>query len=168
MAMYGAHAQKVNAVLEAVAPGSTADIVPLGEVGSMLTLQQRIEEGALVGVLADRTFGGEATRPIPFMGRDAAFPSGPMRMAAALRQKVIFMAGLYRGGNRYELHFETIADFTQLEGLTRAQRDALVREATETYARRLEHHARSAPDNWFNFFDFWGGPGLASGKPAQR
>ena len=23
------------------------------------------------------------------------------------------------------------------------------------YAQRLEHYAKSAPDNWFNFFDFW-------------
>ena len=24
-----------------------------------------------------------------------------------------------------------------------------------TYAERIEHHCRLAPDNWFNFFDFW-------------
>ena len=157
MAMYGAHAQKLSQVLEAVAPGTTRDIVSLGEVGSMLALQQRLEEGALVGVLADRTFGGEATIPIPFMGAEAAFPTGPMRMAAALRQDVIFMAGLHCGGNRYELHFERIADFRDLEGLTRAERDARVRAAIDTYAARLEHHARRSPHNWFNFFDFWGG-----------
>jgi predicted LPLAT superfamily acyltransferase len=23
------------------------------------------------------------------------------------------------------------------------------------FVARLEHHARAAPDNWFNFFDFW-------------
>ena len=23
------------------------------------------------------------------------------------------------------------------------------------YARRLEHYARSAPHNWFNFHDIW-------------
>ena len=155
MAMYGARHQKLNAVLEAIAPGSSLDIVALGEVGSMLTLTQRLEEGALVGVLADRTFGNEPTTPIPFMGQDAPLPTGPMRMAAALRQKVIFMTGLYRGGNKYELHFERLADFTDLEGLTRAERDARVRAAIAAFAARLEHHARSAPHNWFNFYDFW-------------
>jgi predicted LPLAT superfamily acyltransferase len=158
MAMYGAGAQKVTAVLEAIAPGSSRDIVALGEVGSMLALTQKLEEGALVGVLADRTFGNEPAVPIPFMGAPAPLPTGPMRMAAALRQRVIFMTGLYRGGNRYELHFEPLADFTALEGLSRAERDAKVRAAMEAYAARLEHHARSAPHNWFNFFDFWGAP----------
>jgi len=157
MAMFGAQAQKIQRVLEAIAPGSSSDIVPLGEVQSMLALQGRLEAGALVGVLADRTFQEEATVAVPFFGTPAPFPTGPMRMAAALRQRVIFMVGLYRGGNRYELHFEPLADFTQLEGLTRTQRDEKVREAVEAFARRLEHHARSAPHNWFNFFDFWAG-----------
>ncbi len=25
----------------------------------------------------------------------------------------------------------------------------------QRYAERLEHYARKAPDNWFNFYDFW-------------
>jgi predicted LPLAT superfamily acyltransferase len=156
MAMYGVRSQNVINVLESIAPGSSRDIVALGEVGSMLALTQRLEEeDMLVGVLADRTFGNEPTIDVPFFGAPAAFPTGPMRMAAALRQRVIFMVGLYRGGNRYELHFEPLADFTSLEGLTRAERDGRVREAVAAYARRLEHHARSAPHNWYNFYDFW-------------
>ena len=155
MAMYGVQAQRLQAILEAVMPGCGDDIVPLGQVGSMLELQRRLEEGALVGVLADRTFNDEATLRVEFLGAPAAFPTGPMRMAAALRQRVIFMAGLYRGGNRYELHFEPLADFTTLDGLTRAERDARVQEGVRAFARRLEHHARSAPHSWFNFFDFW-------------
>jgi predicted LPLAT superfamily acyltransferase len=158
MAMYGAQAQPLQRMLESIAPGSGADIVPLGEVHSMLGLQARLEDGALVGVLADRTFNEEATIDVEFFGAPAAFPTGPMRMAAALRQRVVFMTGLHRGGNRYEMHFEPLADFTQLDGVARAERDARIRDAVQAYARRLEHHARSAPHNWFNFFDFWGRP----------
>jgi len=155
MAMYFAQAQNVRAALAAIAPGVAEGIVQLGRVGSMLELTRRLEEGALVGVLADRTFGPEPTVEIPFLGATASFPTGPMRMAAALRRKVYFMTGLYRGSNRYEMRFEPLADFTDLEGLTRSERDARVRGAIEAYARRLEHYARAAPDNWFNFFDFW-------------
>lgn len=155
MAMYEANAQKVRAALAAVAPEASGDIVNLGRVDSMLELTARLEAGALVGVLADRTFGPEPTIDIEFLGAPASFPTGPMRMAAALRRRVYFMAGLYRGGNRYEMHFEPLADFTSLEGVSRAEREARVREAITAYARRLEHYARAAPDNWFNFFDFW-------------
>jgi predicted LPLAT superfamily acyltransferase len=77
-----------------------------------------------------------------------------MRMAAVLRQRVFFMAGLYRGGNRYDVIFEELADFTHAAG-GRGERAALVEAAIARYAARLEHYARQAPDNWFNFHDFW-------------
>lgn len=155
MAMYEENARQINGVLSAVDPRAMRDVVALGHVESMLELRDRLAEGAIVGVLADRTLGHEPTIRVPFLGEEAQFPTGPMRMAAVLRQRVLFMAGLYRGGNRYDVRFEELADFTDLEGHTRAERDARVRAAVERYAARLEHYCREAPDNWFNFHDFW-------------
>ncbi|HYC38012.1 MAG TPA: acyl-CoA synthetase [Usitatibacter sp.] len=155
MAMYEENARQINGVLAAIDPSALSGIVPLGRVDSMLSLGELLDEGALVGVLADRTLGNEAAIAVRFLGEEAWFPTGPMRMAAALRRKVYFMAGLYRGGNRYEIRFEPLADFNALEGMPRAERDARVRAAVEAYAGRLEHYVRSAPSNWFNFFDFW-------------
>jgi predicted LPLAT superfamily acyltransferase len=158
MAMYEENAQKVSDALSAIDPGARADIVPLGKVSSMIALGERLEGGALVGLLADRTPGDEPVVRIPFLGEPAPFPTGPMRMAAALRQRVYFMAGLYEGGNRYDIHFELLADFRGLEGASRADRDRRVSEAAAAYAARLEAHARRSPHNWFNFFDFWKRP----------
>jgi len=55
------------------------------------------------------------------------------------------------------VRFEPLADFGNVDSMTRAERDAAVREAIAEYVRRLEKCAREAPDNWFNFHDFWGG-----------
>jgi len=155
MAMYEDNARKVQSALAAIAPAMVKDIVALGRLDAMLKLRERLEAGALIGVLADRTLGDEPVVELPFLGAPAPFPTGPMRMAAALRARVFFMTGLYRGGNRYEIHFEPLADFTALEGITRARRDALVGEAIARYAGRLEHYCRLAPDNFFNFHRFW-------------
>ncbi len=155
MAMYEENAQKVRSVLATLDPTMDADIVALGRIDSMLKLRERLEHGALVGVLADRTLGGEPSIAVPFLGAPAPFPTGPMRMAAALRQRVVFMTGLYRGANRYEVRFEPLADFRTLEGLVRAERDRLVHDAVARYAECLERHCRAAPDNWFNFYPFW-------------
>jgi predicted LPLAT superfamily acyltransferase len=155
MAMYEENARRLNRVFAAINPEAVADIVALGHVDSMIELRDRMEQGDLVGVLADRTPGKEPVVRLPFLGEPAAFPTGPMRMAAALRQRVFLMAGLYRGGNRYEVVFEELADFSQVPG-GRAERAALVEAAIARYVERLEHYARAAPDNWFNFHDFWG------------
>jgi hypothetical protein len=106
-------------------------------------------------VLADRTLGNEPVVEVPFLGAPAPFPTGPMRMAAALRTRVFFMTGLYRGANRYEIRFEPLADFTSLEGLSRPEREQRVREAIARYVGRIEHYCRLAPHNFFNFHRFW-------------
>ncbi len=155
MAMYEENARKVQEVLASVNPAFGQDIVALGRIGSMLALRERLEEGALVGVLADRSLGDDPAIELSFLGAPAAFPTGPMRMAAALRQRVILMTGLYLGGNRYAIRFESLADFSALEAVTRTERDARIREAVERYAARLEHHCREAPYNFFNFYPFW-------------
>jgi predicted LPLAT superfamily acyltransferase len=155
MAMYEENARKVQSALAAVAPERVDDVIALGRLDAMLRLTERLEAGALVGVLADRTLGDEPVLELPFLGRPAPFPTGPMRMAAALRARVLFMTGLYRGGKRYEVHFEPLADFGSLEKLSRAEREERVNAAVADYARRLEHYCRAAPDNFFNFYTFW-------------
>jgi predicted LPLAT superfamily acyltransferase len=82
-------------------------------------------------------------------------PLGPFRLAALLKQKVMFMTGLYLGGNHYSIHFHPLADFTNI---ARGQRDMAVKQAVEAYAAKIDHYCRAAPYNWFNFFDFWQTP----------
>jgi predicted LPLAT superfamily acyltransferase len=103
-------------------------------------------------MLADRTIGEAPAQQVSFLGVPALFPSGPMRAAAALRRPVFFMAGLYRGANRYRVVFREIADFSHLP---RAGREAQVQEAIRRYVALLEECCREDPYNWFNFYDFW-------------
>ena len=62
------------------------------------------------------------------------------------------MLGLYNGGARYDIHFELLGDWTDPpEG----DRTLAVEGMLRHYVERLEHHARAAPYNWFNFYDIW-------------
>ena len=158
MAMLEAHARKLNAVLSAIDPRAGDGIVALGRMDSMLKLGELLEKGGLVGVLAAAAPGREATIEVPFLGAPAPFPTGPMRMAAILASHVVFMTGIYRGANRYDIHFESLADFSASGEKGRGERDRLVREAAVRYASRVEHYAREYPFNWFNFHDFWARP----------
>ncbi|HEY2782885.1 MAG TPA: hypothetical protein VGI90_19040 [Steroidobacteraceae bacterium] len=157
MAMYEENARKISGILAAINPDWIADIVPLGQIDAMLNIAERLDHGAYVGVLADRTLGAEPAQPVTFLGRRAYLPTGPMRAAAILRCPVFFMVGLYRGGNSYHVAFEKVADFSAA-GI--GGREFAVRAAIERYAAVLEQYCRSDPYNWFNFFDFWREPSL--------
>ena len=155
LAMYEDNARKLKSIIAAVNPRLALDIIPLGTINSMLQIQSRLDAGAFVGMLGDRTFGAERCVRLDFLGAPAYFPTSAMRVAAILRRPVIFMVGLYRGGNRYHIVFDELADFSQT---TVADREAAVRVAIARYAAVLEHYCTTDPFNWFNFFDFWQAP----------
>lgn len=152
MLMYEDNARKVNAMLAAINPAAMTDIIPLGKMDSMLHAANRLEAGHFVGMLADRTLGGDTLRQCSFLGSPVQLPLGPFRMAAMLKHPVIFMTGLYLGGNRYEIHFEELADFS---ATPRSEREVAIHAAQDRYVQKLETFCRHAPYNWFNFFDVW-------------
>ncbi|HLN48974.1 MAG TPA: hypothetical protein VK251_05650 [Steroidobacteraceae bacterium] len=152
MAMYERNAQKMKTVLAAINPGANPDIIALGEIDALLRIAERLDRGAFVGVLGDRTLGEEAVQAVTVLGERAYLPVGPMRAAAVLRRPVLFMAGLYRGKNHYQVVFAEVADFSTIPA---GGRDAAVRAAIERYAGLLDRYCRTDPYNWFNFFDFW-------------
>jgi predicted LPLAT superfamily acyltransferase len=156
MAMYEENAHKINATLAAINPRLVPDIVPLGRIDAMLNIAERLDRGAFVGVLGDRTLGNEPVQAVTLLGERAYLPTGPMRAAAILRCPVFFMAGLYRGKNHYHVVFDPIADFSATPAGARA---AAVHSALERYAAVLDQYCRSDPYNWFNFHDFWRAPG---------
>ena len=162
MAMYEDNARKINTILAAINPTAKPDIISLGHIDAMLRIADRLDRGAFVGMLGDRTLGEEPVHEVTILGERAYLPTGPMRAAAILRRPVIFMLGLYCGGNRYHVVFEPIANFSTV---TPKSRDTMVRVAVERYAALLDKYCRSHPYNWFNFFDFWREP---RPRPAHK
>lgn len=148
LAMYEATGRKIGAALNAINPQLAPNIIGLGRPGAMLQIRDCLEQGGFVGMLADRTLPGDVTTRVDFLGAPAAFPTGPARLVGLLRPPVVLMVGLYRGGNRYEIHFERLAE----AGWTGDDATAAL---IAHYVARLEHYCRMAPYNWFNFFDFW-------------
>ncbi|WP_225782947.1 acyl-CoA synthetase [Xenophilus sp. Marseille-Q4582] len=163
MLMYPDNARRINAVLDAIAlPGHKPQVIALGRPAAMLELRDWMDAGGMAGLLADRTLAPAEAGPaagrdltwLPFLGQPAPFSDGPFRLAAMLRRPVIFMAGIYHGGARYEVRFETLADFSQPPAGA-AAREQAIQAALQAYVQRLETLCRAHPHNWFNFHDFW-------------
>jgi predicted LPLAT superfamily acyltransferase len=159
MVMYPDNARKIQGVLTALAPQLKMAIIAIGQPGSTLAIRDALDAGHLVGLLGDRMLAGDAgprTPPVavPFLGVPALFSDGPLRLAMLLKRRVIFMVGLFLGGRRYDVRFETMADFRDPPA-DPAAREAMIRQALHGYVARLEALCREAPYNWFNFHDYW-------------
>ena len=103
-------------------------------------------------MLVERARPGNAMTMVDFLGSPAAFPIAPWLLAAALKVPIVLCFGLYRGGNRYDLYFESFADTLVMP---RSERHAILQSTIRRYADRLAYHVRLAPYNWSNFYDFW-------------
>jgi predicted LPLAT superfamily acyltransferase len=152
LVMYEQGTKTLNAALNAINPNLAMRVIALGRIDSMLELDRALADGEFVGILGDRIIGDESTVSCPFLGEPARFPDGAFRIAALLKRPVVLMLGIYRGGNRYDIHFEMLAD---MSGAERAARERAIDEALRRYVARLEHYCRLAPYNWFNFYDYW-------------
>ena len=159
-----ANAQMINALLEKLDPERAAQVIHIGDdpVGQMARVHDRIEAGDFVALLGDRVGLNERTVTVQFFGAPARFPAGPFLLAALMKCPVYLTFGLYRRPNQYDLSCEPFADRLHLP---RKDRDAALQDFVQRYAERLEHYARSAPYNWFNFYDFWQHPRPTESSP---
>jgi len=152
---YFDNAPRLNGVLRRVAPGFDARFIPIrpDDPSFVFEVEDRIRAGEMVGTMGDRVgFDGKSTWA-PFLGAEARFPTGPYLLAAALHCPVYLGFGLYRAPDRYHLVCEPFAESVVLP--RGPEREAALRELATRFARRVEHHCRAYPDNWFNFYDFW-------------
>jgi predicted LPLAT superfamily acyltransferase len=134
-------------------PAVAETVIQVGGIETMLHVKECLDRGGVVGVMGDRVMQDDQTVGCMFLGKEARFPTGPMRLAHVVRAPVVLCVGLYRGGNRYEIHLEPFCNQVLLSA---DQREAELRRWVQRYADRLEVVCRTAPDNWFNFYEFWG------------
>lgn len=144
----------VSLLLNALNPALAGSIINARQDGmaTALAIREALEARALVTLLADRARPGNTLVTAEFLGETASFPTAPWLLAAAMKVPVVLCFGLYRGGRRYDLHFEA---FSSALEIPRNSRDEAVRAIVQRFADRLGHHVRQAPFNWFNFYDFW-------------
>ena len=102
----------LTAMLHALNPEIARNVIDASWPGTeiVLALGEAIHEGALATLLADRARPHEATVVVDFLGAPAPFPAAPFLIGSILKAPIVLCLGMYRGSNRYDLHFEAFED----------------------------------------------------------
>ncbi|MDX2251866.1 MAG: hypothetical protein NW202_06245 [Nitrospira sp.] len=147
------NAPMIRNLIQELNPAVAETVIQVGGVETMLQVKECLDAGGIVGVMGDRVTQNDQTVACKFFGREARFPTGPIRLAHVTRAPVLLFFGLYRGGNRYEVHLESFS--LEAAPPSHDRRDVDVNKAVQRYADRLADFCRRAPENWFNFYDYW-------------
>jgi len=147
-----AHNENITRFLDALNQEISSTVIVPDRPDTLLRVKESLDAGFLIGMLGDRVSSDGKTTQCQFLGASASFPAGPILLAAIMRCPVILFFGIYRGANRYEIHFEHFAEQVILNRDRRAEE---IQHWMQRYVERLEYYARLAPYNWFNFYPFW-------------
>jgi predicted LPLAT superfamily acyltransferase len=162
--MYTAHADRINEFFARLDPRSRVRVLAIDpdSVQTAFAVRRCVEQGEFVGILADRVPPGGRGRSecARFLGREAAFPTAPFELAALLGCPLLLCLCLRTGDAAYEAIAHTLYAGGRAAPGERAGR---ARELLEAYVRELESWCRRAPNQWFNFYDFW-----QSGEDGDR
>lgn len=122
------------------------DASPLAIIEAATALRRN----EVVALLGDRD-GSSYTVTFDLFGRPAKIPVGAAYLALATGAPVIPVFVPLEGG-RYATIMEEPVCFKG----GRANRGNVIREGTEKLLRVFEQYISAYPDQWYNFFDYWG------------
>ena len=158
MLMHAAPSSRLYDEMKRLDPDLEKNVIPVASdadaVGPLLEVRERLEKGEYVGINGDRAWVSGPRIRMPFLGSPRDFPAGPYLLATALKAPVLLMFLIKTGVRDYDLFIERFAEPADLP--SRKDRAAGVEAMARRYAERLEDYARRYPNQWYNFYDFWG------------
>jgi KDO2-lipid IV(A) lauroyltransferase len=122
------------------------DTSPLAIIEAVNALRRN----EILALLGDRD-GSSHTATMDFFGRSAEIPLGAAYLGLASGAPVLPVF-VPLEGSRYATVMEAPVYFTG----GHAAHKSTIREGTEQIVRVFEKYIRAYPDQWYNFFDYWG------------
>lgn len=137
--------------------------IPIGQsFVPTLAVMRALEGNAIVAMQGDRDFNNTGIG-VPFFGREAFFPRGPLRVAMATGATVLPAFIVRMPDGRYRAIVEDPLPIER-EG----DRNAALRRNLERYVAVLERYVRSHPQQWYCFYPFWDDPSRKAGSSEKR
>ena len=121
-------------------------------IAPTLSVLRALEDNAVVAMQGDRDFDNTGVA-VPFFGREAYFPRGPLRVAMATGAVVLpsFIVRVPDGRYRAVIEEPLVIE-------TEGPRDEALRRNLSRYVEVLERYVREYPDQWYCFYPFWDDP----------
>ena len=149
-----------NNVLKTVDPNVQMNLIDAKNIGpeTICLIEEKIDEGGLVFVAADRTSASARKRVLrhKFLGKDAEFPYGVFMMAALLKVPVYYIFGMRdKSVTLFPKHHIYVEKSTVDLDCERNEREQRINDLCLEFIGKLEKFVQLYPFQWYNFHNFW-------------
>jgi predicted LPLAT superfamily acyltransferase len=152
--LFDAEHQKIKGYLSDVMKSRSVNFIVIrDDFSHLLEIKEALARKEIIAMHGDRFIEGNKTLNIKFLGKPAAFPVGPVNMAAKFRVPVSFVFAVKETASHYHFYatpLHHVAFTTNLK-----QREENFRKVMEVYVGKFEEILRKYPTQWFNYYDFW-------------
>lgn len=152
--MFDAEHQNIKSYLDTVAERNFRVIVIKEDNSHIYDINRAFRDKELVCIHGDRFLRNGKKLAVPFFGEEAFFPSGPFYLAMKFNVPVSFVFAMKEDQGQYHFYASRPEYYTQ-EGLQQ-KRDQKILAIIKQYTSELEAVIRKYPEQWFNYYDFWG------------
>ena len=126
-------------------------ISPDQELGGVVPVMQALEQGDIVSIMGDRTYGADGV-DVQFLGDGARFPYSAFHIAASARCPVVVLLSSKTGVNSYSVDMAEVIHPKLVRGQDRKEQ---LRGWVQQYADILENYLLAHPLQYFIFHDIW-------------
>lgn len=152
--MHDAEHENIKALFDNYKIVRKFNVIPIKEDFSHLQkIKEALSNKEFVVMHGDRYMKGNDVVELPFMGRSAYFPTGPIYMAAKFKAPVSYVFTFKEGYNHY--HFYASAPKIYPYPGNLKTRKVQLKEMVNEYVLQLEDMVKKYPTQWFNHFPFW-------------
>jgi predicted LPLAT superfamily acyltransferase len=148
------HAKIQNFLSDIYTEKNVNFIVINKDYSHLFEIEKALKNKELVAMHGDRYLEGTNTVEKMFLGKKAKFPTGPFSLAYKYKVPVTFVSAMKETARHYYFFASepVISDYPA----NLAERKRIISGLVEDYVRHLEIMIVKYPDQWFNFYDFWG------------
>ena len=115
------------------------------DMSHIFHINNALKNNELICFTGDRFFENTKSVTASILGEDALFPMGPFQLASRFKVPYSFVFAMKESSTHY--HF-----YATKCKISEGNAESIVKE----YAETLEKMIAKYPEQWFNYYDFWG------------
>ncbi len=164
--MYDAEHQKIKGYLADVLQRNVHFIIIREDYSHLQEIKEAFSRGEIIAMHGDRYIEGNKTVVTEFLGKNAAFPIGPVNLAARFNVPAAYVFAVKETNTHYHF-YSTPLQYIEFSNNLK-KRDAILASAVIKFADAFETVVYKYPLQWFNYYDFWKLPDIAHQQPVAR